>query len=83
MGVRGLIMHFRLIEQLTRPLRVDKGNCNCKNRKKFRNDAYESSRIYKEKTKVFHNQMISRKKNLFLPYKVWMLVKSLRSIVVA
>ena len=28
----------------------------------IRNDAYESSRIYKEKTKAFHDQMISRKK---------------------
>ncbi|PON46390.1 hypothetical protein PanWU01x14_251950, partial [Parasponia andersonii] len=27
-----------------------------------RNDAYESSRIYKEKTKAFHDQLISRKK---------------------
>ncbi|XP_050249974.1 uncharacterized protein LOC126697145 [Quercus robur] len=27
----------------------------------IRNDAYESARIYKEKTKVFHNKMISRK----------------------
>ena len=25
------------------------------------NDAYESARIYKEKTKVFHDKMISRK----------------------
>ena len=29
----------------------------------IRNDAYESSRIYKEKTKAFHDQMVSRKKN--------------------
>ncbi|XP_023889985.1 uncharacterized protein LOC112002046 [Quercus suber] len=27
----------------------------------IRNDAYESARIYKEKTKVFHDKMISRK----------------------
>jgi hypothetical protein len=27
----------------------------------IRNDAYESARIYKEKTKAFHNKMISRK----------------------
>ncbi|XP_026458798.1 uncharacterized protein LOC113359367 [Papaver somniferum] len=27
----------------------------------IRNDAYESSRIYKEKTKAFHDKMISRK----------------------
>ena len=27
----------------------------------IRNDAYESSRIYKEKTKAFHDQKISRK----------------------
>jgi hypothetical protein len=25
------------------------------------NDAYESARVYKEKTKAFHNKMISRK----------------------
>ena len=29
--------------------------------KEIRNDAYESARIYKEKTKVFHDKMISRK----------------------
>ncbi|XP_019173569.1 PREDICTED: uncharacterized protein LOC109169146 [Ipomoea nil] len=28
----------------------------------IRNDAYESSRIYKEKTKAFHDRKISRKK---------------------
>ena len=28
----------------------------------IRNEAYESSRIYKEKTKAFHDNMISRKK---------------------
>ncbi|KAI3467932.1 hypothetical protein Pfo_024595 [Paulownia fortunei] len=27
----------------------------------IRNDAYENSRIYKEKTKAFHDRMISRK----------------------
>ena len=27
----------------------------------IRNDAYESARIYKEKTKVFHDKMIFRK----------------------
>ncbi|XP_027182166.1 uncharacterized protein LOC113780578 [Coffea eugenioides] len=27
----------------------------------IRNDAYENSRIYKEKTKAFHDQLISRK----------------------
>jgi hypothetical protein len=27
----------------------------------IRNDAYESARIYKEKTKAFHDKMISRK----------------------
>ena len=27
----------------------------------IRNDAYESARIYKEKTKLFHDKMISRK----------------------
>ena len=27
----------------------------------LRNEAYESSRIYKEKTKAFHDKMISRK----------------------
>ena len=27
----------------------------------IRNDAYENSRIYKEKTKTFHDQLISRK----------------------
>ena len=27
----------------------------------IRNDAYESARIYKEKAKVFHDKMISRK----------------------
>ena len=27
----------------------------------IRNDAYESARIYKEKMKVFHDKMISRK----------------------
>ena len=27
----------------------------------IQNDAYESSHIYKEKTKAFHNKMISRK----------------------
>ena len=29
--------------------------------KEIRNDAYESARIYKEKAKVFHDKMISRK----------------------
>ena len=29
--------------------------------KEIRNDAYESSRIYKDKTKVMHDRMISRK----------------------
>ncbi|XP_044500244.1 uncharacterized protein LOC123221460 [Mangifera indica] len=28
----------------------------------IRNDAYENARIYKEKTKAFHDKMISRKK---------------------
>ncbi|XP_026440526.1 uncharacterized protein LOC113339478 [Papaver somniferum] len=27
----------------------------------IRNDAYESARIYKEKTKLFHDKMLSRK----------------------
>ena len=29
--------------------------------KEIRNDAYENARIYKEKTKAFHNQMTSHK----------------------
>ena len=31
----------------------------------IRNDANESARIYKEKTKVFHDKMISRKEFKF------------------
>ena len=37
------------------------GSCNYKELEEICNDAYESARIYTEKTKVFHDKMISRK----------------------
>ena len=37
------------------------GSCKYKELEEICNDAYKSARIYKEKTKVFHDKMISRK----------------------
>ncbi|XP_068663031.1 uncharacterized protein [Aristolochia californica] len=37
------------------------GNFQLQELEEIRNDAYESARIYKEKTKAFHDKMISRK----------------------
>lgn len=36
-------------------------SCNCKNFEEIPNDAYESSKIYKEKSKAFHDRKILRK----------------------
>jgi hypothetical protein len=43
----------------------------------IRNDAYESSRIYKEKTKAFHDKMILRK-NFIVGQKVLLFYSRLR-----
>ncbi|XP_048447897.1 uncharacterized protein LOC125480812 [Pyrus x bretschneideri] len=51
----------------------------------IRNDAYESSRIYKEKSKAFHDKMISRKsfaigqKVLLFNSRLWLFPGKLRS----
>ena len=37
------------------------GSCKYKELEEICNDAYKSARIYKEKTKVFHDKMIFRK----------------------
>ncbi|XP_031283268.1 uncharacterized protein LOC116141936 [Pistacia vera] len=53
--------------------------------KEIRNDAYENARIYKEKTKAFHDKMISRKeikvgqKVLLNHSRLWLFSAKLRS----
>ena len=43
------------------PVELEHRKLQLQELEEIRNDAYESARIYKEKTKAFHDKMISRK----------------------